>query len=95
MGAAAVVVMRQNRYMRRFADAGATGPQSGKTLSDLGCRDSWIFRRMVRFGVFVPCGDDRFYIDLDMSTQFVKRRRMRAIVFLTIALIVALMFAFA
>jgi dipeptidyl aminopeptidase/acylaminoacyl peptidase len=40
------VIMHQNRLMRRFQDAEATGPKSAKSLMDIGCRKSWVFRRM-------------------------------------------------
>jgi hypothetical protein len=47
MSAAAVIVTRQNKLIRRFREAGATAPKFARTPEDLGCRNSWIFRRLV------------------------------------------------
>jgi len=85
---AAVIAMRQNRYMNRFAEAGATDAEHAATLEALGSRQSWIFRRMVRQGVFVDCGQARFYMDVAASREFVRRRRKRIIVFLVLCAVV-------
>jgi hypothetical protein len=76
----AVVVLHQNRLMRRFQDAKATDPKSARTLADIDCRNSWIFRRMTARGVFVET-DGRFYIDEDAARRFVKRRWRVALIF--------------
>ena len=58
MSAAAVIVARQNKLIRRFWEAGATAPKFARSPEDLGCRNSWIFRRLVTRGVFEetkPC----------------------------------------
>ncbi|NLS97637.1 MAG: hypothetical protein GXX96_36315 [Planctomycetaceae bacterium] len=83
----AVVVMSQNRLMRRFQDAKATDPKSARTLADIGCRNSWIFRRMVVRGVFVETEDGRFYIDEDAASRFVKRRWRVAWIFLALVIV--------
>ena len=85
----AVVVGHQNRLMRRFRDAQATGPKSAQTLAELGCRDSWIFRRMAARGVFIGMDDGRYYMDEDAARRFVKLRQQRVLVFLAIAAILS------
>jgi hypothetical protein len=78
----AVIVGHQNRLMRRFRDAQATGPKSARTLAELDCRDSWIFRRMAAWGVFIGMDDGRYYMDEEKARWFVKRRWQRMLVFL-------------
>ena len=63
----AVVVIHQNRLMQPFRDAKATDPKSAITLADIGCRNSWIFRRMVARGVFIETGKARYYMDEDAA----------------------------
>ena len=65
----AVVVVHQNRLMRQFREAKATAPKSASTLTDIGCRNSWVFRRMVARGVFIETNDGRFYMDEDVGTS--------------------------
>lgn len=84
------VVMHQNRLMRRFQDAQATDPKSAVTLAELGCRNSWIFRRMVARGVFVETGDSRFYMDEKAAQSFVKMRWRRMLTFLAVAVVICL-----
>ena len=79
------VVMHQNRLMRRFRDAGSTSPKSAVALADIGCRNSWVFRRMAARGVFVETGEGRFYMDEDAARLFVEARRRRMLTFLVVA----------
>ena len=83
----AVVVLHQNRLMRRFQDAEATDLKSAKSLAEVGCRSSWIFRRMVARGVFIETDDGRFYMDEDSARRFVKRRWRVAFIFLAVVIV--------
>ena len=84
----AVVVMRQNRLMQRFRDIKATDSKSAITLADIGCRDSWIFRRMVARGVFIDTGKARYYMDEDAARWFVKRRKRLMLIFIAVSILV-------
>lgn len=75
---AAAIIVRQNRYINAFADAGATSPQRATSLEELGQRDSWIFRRMVASGVFVPEKENRFSLEEAAGAGFIERRRRLA-----------------
>lgn len=78
----AVVVRHQNRLMRQFRDAKATDTKSATTFADIGCRNSWVFRRMVTRGVFVEAGKGQYFMDEDAARWFIKRRRRVMFVFL-------------
>jgi len=82
-----VVVMHQNRLMRRFRDARATSPKSARTLAEIGCRNSWTFRRMVARGVFIETDDGRYYMDEDAAHWFVKRRWRVMLIFLAVLIL--------
>jgi hypothetical protein len=82
----AAVVMHQNRLMRRFRDAGATDPKAAVALPHIGCRNSWVFRRMAARGVFAETGEGRFYMDEDAARRFVELRRRRMLTFLVVGL---------
>ena len=81
------VVVYQNRLMRRFQDAKATNPKSAKSLAEIGCRNSWVFRRMAARGVVVETEDGRFYMDEDAARWFVKRRWRVAFIFLAVVIV--------
>jgi uncharacterized membrane-anchored protein len=83
----AVVVMRQNRLMQRFRDVKATNPKSAITLDAIGCRNSWIFRRMAARGVFIETGKARYYMDEDAAKWFVRRRRRVMFIFVAVAIL--------
>jgi uncharacterized membrane-anchored protein len=78
----AVIVVHQNRLIRQFREAQATTPKSASTLAELGCRDSWIFRRMEARGVFIETSDGRYYMDEESARAFVKRRWQRMLIYL-------------
>ena len=87
--------MRQNRLMQRFRDAKATDPKSAITLQDIGCRNSWVFRRMAARGVFIETGKDQYYMDEDAARWFVKRRKRVMLIFIAVSILVfAVVFMF-
>lgn len=90
MNAALIVAAKQNQYLRRFEQSGATGPEFAKTLSEVGCRESRILQGLVSRGLILEAGDGRFYVDLAATAEFHKRRRQRATVILIIVAIVFL-----
>jgi len=79
--------MAQNRAMRRFAEAGATTPDYAVRMEELGIRRSWSIGRMIVHGVFVPVGDERFYIDLDAAARFRVLRLRRMLIFTAVCLL--------
>ena len=88
-----VIIIRQNRLMRRFADAGATTPDAARNLADFGCRDGWVFRRIVSRGVFVSVESDRFYLDRAAAREFVRQRRTKMLWVIGAALVLSLLWA--
>ena len=93
MNTGAVIIGRQNRYMRAFRQAGATGLESACTLESVDCRDSWIFLRMVDQGVFRGAERGAYYIDEAAAEAFLDRRRRRMLLAVLVVLAVALLFA--
>ena len=83
----AVVVRHQNRLMRRFRDAKATSPNAATTLVEVGCRNSWTFRRLAARGVFIETDNDRYYMDEEAARSFVKRRRRVIFIFLAVVIL--------
>jgi hypothetical protein len=91
VSAASVVIIRQNKYIRRFRNAGATTPETARTLDELGVSNTWTFRRMVGRGVFVEVGDGRFYMDSAEMHRFLVGRLIRIAVTAIIALLILLL----
>ena len=87
MNAGAAIVGRQNRYMRRFEEAGATSPADASTLEALGCRRSFSFGRLLQRGVFVEVEDGRYYLDVVSAEAFRARRRIVVLVAVGIAVV--------
>jgi hypothetical protein len=87
------IILKQNQYMRRFREAGATDPQHATPLSTLGVRNSFLFRRMVKRGVFVRFGDEAYYMDPAAAAEFVSRRR-RVALFLVALILLAIFMIF-
>jgi hypothetical protein len=90
MSAAAVIAMRRKRLVRRFREAGATAPEHAVTLQALGERPTWVFRRMVRVGVFRVTPEGRYFMDDAAATQFLHRCRVRALAGAAICLLLFL-----
>jgi len=48
MSAAAVILLRRKKFIRRFAERGATSPDRALSFADLGMRRSWVFDQSVK-----------------------------------------------
>ncbi len=90
MSAAAVIALRRKKLIRRFAEEGAISCDKAIPFAKTGVRRSWVFDQMVARGVFVPVGDDRYYLDEQSSQAFLARQRRRALVVGGILLLVLL-----
>jgi len=88
MSAAAVIVRRRKRLIRRFREAGATGPDHTIPFGEVDMRRSWVFDHMVSHGVFVEEGPDRYYLDEGAAEAFMRSRRRRALVITAVLLVV-------
>jgi hypothetical protein len=90
MSSQASIIIKQNEYMKKFRQAGATDPARAKPLAEIGIKPSWIFHRMQHKEVFRPGrAPDTFYIDANAAEEFVDARRRRAFYMLLLILIVA------
>jgi hypothetical protein len=84
MSAAAIIMHRQKQMVRRFRDAGVASPTSARSLTELGMRSNWIFRRTGRKGVFVSVQPARWYLDVEVLTELEQRQWRRFLIFIMI-----------
>ena len=85
-----VIIARQNLYIRIFRQAGALSAGSSIRPADYGIRDSLPFNRLVRKGVFVPVGEDFFYLDEEKEKQ-VRNTRSTVLVVVSIVLLIIML----
>ena len=91
MSAATIIIRRQNKLMKTFRKMGATAPETAINLQELGFWTGFTFDRMVCRGVFIRTSDGRFYMDENAATAFLERRRLRAMIFGLIFLVLAIL----
>lgn len=92
MSAAAVIILRRKKFIRRFAEQGATSPDRAIPFAEVGMRRSWIFDQMVSRGVFIHAGQDRFYMDEQAAEAFLGAQRTRARIIGGVLLLLFLIF---
>ena len=87
----AIIMARQRRrILSKFEAVGASDPACARTPSELGVRDTHLFGRLVKAGVLVAAGDDRYFLCAEGRARW-RRRRLRAVLVATaVALAVAL-----
>jgi hypothetical protein len=88
MSATTVVMAATNRIMRAFRRAGATSPDTAKTLEEVGCRRNLSFRKLERRGVLVEVPGPRYYLDEDAAEEFATYRRTIFLLSLAVILVV-------
>jgi hypothetical protein len=90
MSREAYVIIKQNEYMKKFRNAGATEPSKARPLADLKIKPDRIFRKMEDKAVFLPGRTpDTFYLDPQAAEEFIEARRRRTFYLLLLMVIVA------
>lgn len=87
MSAAAVIMARRKRYVRAFHEAGALSANTARSLAEVGQRDSRWFQQMVRQGVFVQVGAERYYLDQSRWGQAISMQQKAALLTLGLVLV--------
>lgn len=90
MSGGAVILMRQNRIIRRFVEVRAVSPDTAVPLEDIGCRRSWIFRRLITRGVIVET-EDGYYLDEAAAEKFIRSRNTRILIITGVLVVIALL----
>lgn len=78
MSAAAVIILRRKKFIRKFAERGATSHDRAIPFEEIGMRRSWLFDQMVSRGVFVHVGQNRFYMNEQAAEALLAAQRTRA-----------------
>ena len=94
MSSEAYIIIKQNEYMKKFRNAGATDPTRARPLAELRIKPDRIFRKMADKDIFKPGrGPETYYMDPNAAEAFVEARRRRAFyMLLLIAVVAAVMF---
>ncbi len=87
----AAVILKQKKLMRCFRDAGAVSPDTARSLQEIGVRDSWVFRRLMHDGVFVPADTGVYYLDRVAAGRYRDQWRMKAMTITALVLLLAFM----
>lgn len=86
MSAAAAIMIRRKRLIRRFREAGAVSPENAVVPESVHARQSWVFRQMADAGVFLATTDGRYFLDEQAAAEFMHQKRMRGLVFAAVVL---------
>lgn len=86
------IVIKQNKYMKLFSDAGAFDAEHSIYMTNSGIMWHHVFDRMVNRGVFIECERGKFYMDVNAAVRFREQRRKRAVATLIVALAVVFIF---
>jgi hypothetical protein len=87
----AYIIIKQNEYMRKFRNVGATDTMRAKSLAELGIKPSRIFQRMEDKAIFLPGrAPETYYMDIQAAEDFISSRRKRAFLMLLLGLAVVI-----
>ena len=89
MTATTVILAQMNKYIRIFREAGATSPEASIIPTEHGIRNSFVFQKLVRRGVFVRLGNGRYYMDEKQEDAY-RRKRMNLVLLLVFLVVVGL-----
>lgn len=87
MSAAAVIIIRANRIIRRFRELDAVDPARTVTYDDIGVRSRFIWSRLQARGVIIQPTPGRYYLDEPAAEAWRTRRRTISLLMAVIALL--------
>ena len=87
---AAIIAKKRRKIFEAFRASSATSPTNGKTLADLGVKNSNLFRIQVRRKVIVQLQDDKYYLDEARLKELDQLRHRLAFISITAVIIIAL-----
>ena len=95
MNTVPIVIMAQTKkYIRIFKDADAITPHSAIIPREHGIRNNLVFNKLVRQGILVEVGNERYYLDLVKELEIKKQRHTMIMIFLGIILILMIIALF-
>lgn len=86
----AVQAWKMRRTFVRFREAGATSPESARSLGELDLEPSRILARLQRRGLIRELPDGRYYLDEVAYERWDRRRRLILVVVLSLIAVVLL-----
>lgn len=90
MSSEAYIIIKQNEYMRRFRNAGATDVAKARPLAELKVKRDRIFRKMEDKDIFKPGRlPETYFMDPNAAEEFVEARRRRAFYMMLLIVVVA------
>ena len=92
MSTAAVIILLQKKYIRRFRDAGAVDENNAVVPEEVGCRQSLIFRRMESKGIFKRDAYGRYYLDNSTAEAYIKLQKIVIFTSTAILLVIFILF---
>ena len=87
MSAAAVIIIRVKKVFAFLRDRAAVSSETAVPIGDVPYSWKWYFRRLVERGA-VRVDGDRCYLDESNADLYLRRFRLRALVFTVLALFV-------
>lgn len=89
-----VIIAQTKKYIRIFKDADAITPHSAILPREHGIRNNLVFKKLVRQGILVEVGNERYYLDLVKELEIKKQRHTMIMIFLGIILILMIITLF-
>lgn len=85
-----LIIAKTKKYKQIFITAGATSSDAAIQPAAYGIRQSPIFNKLVRDGVFCAVGHNRFYMDEKRDKALTRKRRTVGLIVLLV-IVVALL----
>jgi hypothetical protein len=86
--AAFIPLAIRKKYMSSFLKAGATSPSTAKDLDLLGVRKNPVFYSLLRRGIVIHAGNEKYYLEVDRMKEF---NRLSITIMISVILIVIIL----
>jgi hypothetical protein len=84
---AVIVIIKTNRIIRSFRDAGAIDAMHAVSPDELNVGKRLVFHKLVRRRVLVDVGGDRYFLDEEKALRYKRIRALIILIFLVMVLV--------
>ena len=91
---AVIIIVRTRKIIEIFINSDTTNPYNAKSLEVLNISSSFIFKRLLRRGVIIEIGFEKYYLNEGNLIKYnIRRRKIIIVVFLIIIAFVLIDFS--
>ena len=83
----AAIIAKTRKYIRIFKNQGAISPATSIIPAEYGIRHTLVFKKLLRQGIIIQAGNEKYYLD-EIKEEQVRNRRQKLLLTIFMSLLI-------